>query len=114
MAADPAPTDSSAIRRPPAMVRRSTVTGWPARDAGSAGPAARQRPDSKANIPAAPALVQAPAIMGIPAGLNATAVSPLSPHARPAAEPVTDPARATVATRNRRTVTARPHRERGR
>ena len=54
LAAGPVPAASSATVPLAVLVSRSTCTGWPARAAGSAGPAACQVPPVPAKMPAVP------------------------------------------------------------
>src|SRR5579862_8659360 len=65
----PEPAVSSAVMPCPARVSRTTVTRWPARPAGRAGPAACQVPSPAVKMPAVPGRAQVPASTGIPAGV---------------------------------------------
>src|SRR5260370_23202905 len=94
LAADPVPAASSAVVLAPLVASRRVVTARPAADRGSAGPAACHVPAARAKMPAVPGRAQVPPASGVPEGLNATAVSALRSHARPAGDPA--PARPLV------------------
>ena len=85
LAAGPVPATSSATVLLAVLVSLSTCTGWPARAAGSAGPAACQVPPVPAKMPAVPGWLQVPPSSGCPDGLNAAAVRSCSPQRRPGA-----------------------------
>jgi hypothetical protein len=61
-----------------------TATGSVASVAGSGGAAARQVPPLRLKMPAMPSLLQSPPSSGSPAGVQAAAVTAVSPQARPA------------------------------
>ena len=84
LAAGPVPAASSATVPLAVLVSRSTCTGWLARAAGSAGPAACQVPPVPAKMPAVPGWLHVPPSSGCPDGPNAAAVRFCSPQLRPA------------------------------
>ena len=83
LAAGPVPATSSATVLLAVLVSLSTCTGWLARAAGSAGPAACQVPPVPAKMPAVPGWLQVPPSSGVPGGANAAAVRSCSPQRRP-------------------------------
>src|SRR5215471_16085939 len=83
-AAGPLPTVRTALVRPAVVVSATTSVPPRAAEPVSRGAAAcRARPES-VKIPVTPGLLQSPATSGAPAGVHATAVSAVSPQARPA------------------------------
>jgi hypothetical protein len=83
LAAGPVPAASSAMVLLAVLVSLSTWTGWLAKAAGSAGPAACQVPPVAAKMPAVPGWLHVPPSSGCPDGLNAAAVRFCSPQLRP-------------------------------
>src|SRR4029077_16326211 len=65
------------------LVSLSTRTGWAARAAGSAGPAACQVLPVTVKMPAVPGWLQLPPSIGVPEGVNVAAVRFCSPQRRP-------------------------------
>src|SRR5437868_2433320 len=82
--AGPVPAVSSATVPLFVLVSLSTWTGWAARAAGSAGPAACQVPPVPAKMPAVPGWLQLPPSIGVPEVVNVAAVRFCSPQRRPA------------------------------
>src|ERR1019366_5839282 len=101
VAAGPAPDSSTVWGRVPSVAILSTSTARPAvppvSAAGTTGPAACQRPPVSAKIPAVPVRPHRPASIGAPEPLNAAAVRPVSPQARPAGVLASDAALASLA-----------------
>src|SRR5689334_16253596 len=81
----PDPARSRAVTPGPAAASRTTaMVSW-ARDAGLAGPAWNQPLPVSPKMPTVPGWLQPAASSGVPVLLNAAAVRPVSPQARPAA-----------------------------